>query len=326
MASDRSAGKSYSEAAHWLEPVPLPQSVAEKTVVGVDGIQGCDLFFSALDGVVAGRVEPEIAASGAIVVSNASALRMDPAVPLVVPEVNPDHLELVRGRSGGCVITNPNCATVGLVFALKPLVDAFGLEAVEVTTLQAVSGAGYPGVPALDILGNVIPHIEGETDKIEEEPRKILGRLRHGVVEDLPVKISAQVTRVPVIDGHLLSISVKLGRSVSADEAREAFEGFRTPLAGLGLPSAPERPVIVLPGPADPQPRLHSGFGGGMTVSVAQIRPCPVLDLRLVALVHNTLRGAAGAAVLNAELLVAKGLVSSGGVHDYNRDREGDHE
>ena len=307
-ASDRSAGKVYGEATHWMAPAPLPAVVAAMQVVAVDQVTGCDLVFSALDTATASRVEPSLAGAGALVVSNASALRLDPAVPLVIPEVNPDHLDLIRGRAGGALVTNPNCATVGLVLALKPLVDAFGVEEVTVTTLQAVSGAGYPGVPAIDILSNVIPHIEGEADKLEQEPLKILGRLHGSAIEELPLKISAQVTRVPVIEGHLLSVSVKLGHPAGAEEALRAFEKFRSPLEGLGLPSAPDRPLVVLRGQADPQPRLHSGLGGGMTVSIGQIRTCPVHDLRFVVLVHNTLRGAAGAAVLNAELLVAKGI------------------
>ncbi len=309
-ASPRSAGKAYADAVHWLEPTALPRSVSGMTVVSVDAVQGCDLLFSALDSQTARRMEPSLVAAGNVVVSNASALRMDPGVPLVVPEVNPDHLELLRNRNGGCIVTNPNCVTVGLALALKPLVDRFGVEAVDVTTLQAVSGAGYPGVPAMDIISNVIPHIDGEADKLEEEPGKIFGCLRDSVIEPLPITVSAQVTRVPVIDGHLLSISVKLARAATAEKALGAFEGFRSPLKGLGLPSAPERPVVVLGGEADPQPRLHSGLGGGMAVSIGQVRACPVLDLRFVALVHNTIRGAAGAAVLNAELMVAKGLVS----------------
>ncbi len=308
-ASDRSAGKAFAEAVHWLEPVSLPAAVATMRVVTVDQVEGCDLMFSALDASTARRVEPSLVAGGAVVVSNASALRMAPSVPLVVPEVNPDHLELIRGAKGGCVVTNPNCATVGLVMALKPLVDAFGVESVDLTTLQAVSGAGYPGVPTMDILSNVIPHIVGEEEKLMEEPGKILGRIAGSTIEAMPLTVSAQVTRVPVIEGHLLSVSVKLGRSVTAAEAVRAFEDFRSPLEDLGLPSAPDRPLVVLRGEADPQPRLHSGLGGGMAVSIAQVRPCPVLDLRFVALVHNTMRGAAGAAVLNAELMVAKGLV-----------------
>ncbi len=309
-ASDRSAGRTYAEAVHWLEPTPLPPSVSGMKVLSVDAVQPCDLLFSALDNATATRVEHALAEAGNVVVSNASALRMDPAVPLVVPEVNPEHLEMVRGKDGGCVVTNPNCATVGLVLALKPLVDRFGIEAVDVTTLQAVSGAGYPGVPAMDILSNVIPYIDGEADKLGEEPGKIFGRIRDLTIEPLPMTVSAQVTRVPVVDGHLLSISVKLGRSATAEEALVTFEEFKSPLEGLDLPSAPERPVVMLAGEADPQPRLHSGLAGGMAVSIAQVRACPVLDLRFVALVHNTLRGAAGAAVLNAELMVAKGLVN----------------
>lgn len=309
-ASKRSAGRAYRDAVHWLEPTGLPSTVADIEVKTVDEVRGCDLYFSALDSKTASRVEPALAAAGNIVVSNASAMRMDPAVPLVVPDVNPDHLELVREKRGGYVVTNPNCATVGLVLALKPLVDAFGVEKIEVTTLQAVSGAGYPGVSAMDILGNVIPHISGETDKLEEEPCKIFGFRQDSRIKPLPLAISAQVTRVPVIDGHLLSVSVKLGRSATAAEALLAYEQFRSPLRGMGLPSAPDVPVVVLDGEADPQPRLHVGLGGGMVVSIGQVRPCPVLDLRFVGLVHNTVRGAAGAAVLNAELMVAKGLVS----------------
>lgn len=308
-ASERSAGKAYCDAVHWLEPTVLPPSVARMKVNSVNHIECCDLIFSALDAETASRVEPALVSAGNILVSNASALRMEPGVPLIVPEVNPDHLELVRGKEGGFVVTNPNCATVGLVLALKPLVDAFGVEAIDVTTLQAVSGAGYPGVPAMDILCNVIPHIGGETEKLEEEPRKIFGRLRGSDIEPQPLLISAQVTRVPVIDGHLLSVSVKLKRSATIEEALKAFEDFNNPLAAFDLPSAPNRPLVVLPGEANPQPRLHVNLGGGMAVTIAQVRSCPVLDLRFVALVHNTIRGAAGAAVLNAELIVAKGFL-----------------
>ena len=288
------------------------------TIESVDDVKACDLYFSALDAETAARVERRLAAGGAVVVSNASAHRMAPDVPLIVPEINPGHLELLGDRPAGGVVTNPNCATAGLVMVLGPLAEAFGLEAVGVTTLQAVSGAGYPGVSALDILGNVVPGIEGEAEKIEREPRKILGRLIDGRIEELPIAISAQTTRVPVLDGHLLSLSIGLGRRASPDEIGEILERFRSPLADLGLPSAPDRPLRVLPGPADPQPRRHAGLGDGMTVSVGQIRPCPILDVRLVALVHNTVRGAAGAAVLNAELLVASeqetaGIQSSAG-------------
>lgn len=296
-----------------MEPEPLPQAVADIKVVTVDRVAGCDVLFSALDGATAREVEPGLAASGNIVVSNASAMRMDPSVPLVIPEVNPDHLGLIRGNNRGCIVTNPNCATVGLTLALKPLVDEFGVESVEVTTLQAVSGAGYPGVPSLDILGNVLPHIGGEAEKLEEEPGKILGNLTGREIEPLKINISAQTNRVPVIDGHLLCVSAKLGRSVKREEAIRAFEAFRSPIEGLDLPTAPKRPVVVLYGDADPQPRMHAGLGGGMVVSIGQVRETSVLGLRFVVLVHNTIRGAAGAAVLNAELLAAKGILSEGG-------------
>lgn len=300
-----------------MESEQLPQAVGEINVVTVDEVAGCDVLFSALDSATARHVEPGLAASGNIVVSNASAMRMEPSVPLVIPEVNPDHLGLIRADTRGCIVTNPNCATVGLTLALKPLQDAFGVESVEVTTLQAVSGAGYPGVPSLDILGNVLPNIGGEAEKLEEEPRKILGNLNGRAIEPLKVNISAQTNRVPVIDGHLLCVSARLGRSVNKEEVIRAFEAFRSPIKGMKLPTAPKRPVVVLHGEADPQPRLHVGLGSGMVVSIGQIRETSVLGLRFVVLVHNTLRGAAGAAVLNAELMAAKEILSTGG--RYNR-------
>ena len=310
-ASERSAGRRYRDAVHWLEPVALPEGAGDLVVQRVSPPLPCDLVLSALDAVTAREAEPAFAAAGTPVVSNASAFRMHPRVPLVIPEVNPDHLDLVAAQEygGGFIVTNPNCSTVGLAAALKPLDDAFGVEAAQVTTLQAVSGAGYPGVPALDILGNVIPCIDGEEDKLETEPGKLLGKLAGGSIEPAPVRISAQTTRVPVVDGHLLTVSVRLGTRAGAAEARRALAEYRSPIADLSLPSAPARFLAVLDGDAAPQPRLHAWLGGGMTVAVGRVRPCPVLDVRFVVLVHNTVRGAAGAAILNAELLVARGLV-----------------
>jgi aspartate-semialdehyde dehydrogenase len=309
-ASARSAGRPYAEAARWREREAMPPAAAAMEVRSVDDELDCELCFSALDAATAAAVEPRLAAAGIAVVSNASALRMHPQVPLVVPEVNPDHLDLLASRTGGgFVVTNPNCATVGLVMALRPLVDRFGVEAVSVTTLQAVSGAGYPGVPALDVVNNVIPHIGGEERKLEEEPGKILGRLHDGVVRPLPLTVSAQACRVAVEDGHVLCVSLRLGRRVGVDEALAALRGFASPIAALGLPSAPPRPLCVIDQNEVPQPRLHVGLGGGMTVSVGRVRRCPLMDLRMVVLVHNTMRGAAGAALLNAELLVARGMV-----------------
>ncbi|HPS77729.1 MAG TPA: aspartate-semialdehyde dehydrogenase [Thermoanaerobaculaceae bacterium] len=309
MASERSAGRPYGEAVHWLEPEPLPPHVAAMPVEPAEP-GGCELVLSALDAAAARELEPRFAAVGCAVVSNASAFRMDADIPLVVPEVNPDHVELIgRQPWRGCIVTNPNCVVAGLVLVLKPLLDAFGLEALALTTLQAVSGAGYPGVPALDILGNVIPAIAGEEEKLQQEPGKILGRLDGDHVEPAPLEVSAQATRVPVLEGHLLSMSIRLGRRAGPDEAKAALRGFAPPDPVRRLPSAPDRPLLVLDDPFAPQPRLHAGAGGGMTVTVGRIRSCPVLGLRLVALVHNTIRGAAGAALLNAELLVRQGMV-----------------
>jgi aspartate-semialdehyde dehydrogenase len=314
-ASKRSAGKTYGEAVHWLEPEPMPAGASGLILQPADPPLECDLVFSALDADVARVAEPAFAVAGYPVVSNASAHRMEPQVPLLVPEVNPDHVALVRRQGGGpgFIVTNPNCVTAGLVLCLKPLDDCFGVEGVDVTTLQAVSGAGYPGVPALDILGNVIPHIAGEEEKVAREPGKILGRLRRGRVVLSSVRISAQATRVPVLDGHLLSVSLSLRRRARLDEVRDAFRGFAPPPRVAALPSVPRRPLVVLEDETAPQPRLHVGTGNGMTVSIGRLRACAVMDWRFVALVHNTVRGAAGAALLNAELLVAEGLVPARG-------------
>lgn len=311
-ASERSAGRSYRDAVHWMEPGSPPEAVANLIVQTVDDDFDCDLAFSALGSSVASVVEPRLAAAGIPVVSNASALRMDPATPLVVPEVNPDHLELSQFPSVGApIVTNPNCATVGLVMVLKPLHDAFGIDAVHVTTLQAVSGAGYPGLSALDILGDAVPFIPGEEEKLCTEPLKILGRRRGGRIEPASMTISAQTTRVPVLDGHLLCVSLRLRQAASPIEVAEELAAFRGRIAGLDLPSAPDNPITVLAGDEPPTPRRHAGAGGGMTVTVGRIRRCPVHDIRLVALVNNTVRGAAGAAILNAELMVKRGLIGA---------------
>ncbi|HPC82119.1 MAG TPA: aspartate-semialdehyde dehydrogenase [Thermoanaerobaculaceae bacterium] len=307
MASERSVGKPYGETVHWLEPEPLPPDIAAMEVEPAEP-GGCAFVLSALDAEAARALEPRFAQAGCAVISNASAHRLDPDVPLVVPEVNPDHLELAgRQPWPGAIVTNPNCVVAGLVLVLKPLHDAFGVEAVQLTTLQAVSGAGYPGVPALDILGDVIPGIAGEEEKLSREPRKILGTLDDGCVAEAPIAISAQTTRVPVVDGHLLSMSVRLGRRASPEQVAAALERFRAPERVRELPSAPAAPLAVFADPLGPRPRLHAGLGAGMTVSVGRIRACPVLDVRLVALVHNTVRGAAGAALLDAELMVVAG-------------------
>lgn len=236
---------------------------------------------------------------------------MDPRVPLLIPEINPEHLSLVQRQEfgGGAIVTNPNCCVAGLALVLKPLDDAFGVEEVMVTTFQAVSGAGYPGVPSLDILDTVIPYIAGEEEKIQSEPTKILGALTADGVVPAPVRISAQAVRVPVRHGHTLSVAVRLGRRASVEEVHQVLAGWPGASQARGLPSAPPRPLEVRGEPDAPQPLRHRDAGGGMTVTVGRVRPCPVWDVRLVAVVHNAGRGAAGAALLNAELLVREGLL-----------------
>ena len=313
-ASERSAGRPYREACRWTQDAPMPTWAAEMTVAAcTPEAVGARLVFSGLDAAVAGEIEKAFARAGRAVVSNARNHRMEADVPLLIPEVNPEHLALVErqdwGASGGMVVTNPNCSTVGLVMALAPLHRAFGVEAAHVVTLQAVSGAGYPGVPSLDVLGNVVPRIGGEEAKLATEPHKILGTLGEAGVAPASFVVSAQCTRVPVIDGHTECVSLRLTGDPSPEAVREALEGWRSPLAGRGLPTAPDRPLIVVEGDG-PQPRRHAGLGGGMTASVGQIQACPVLGAKFVVLSHNTVRGAAGGALLNAELMHAEGLLA----------------
>jgi aspartate-semialdehyde dehydrogenase len=310
-ASEHSEGKRYAEAAPWRLGGPMPDGLAGLTVEPCTPGVGPRLVFSALDANVAGEIERAFADAGHVVVSNARNYRMDPAVPLLVPEVNAEHLALLRVqaklRSGhGAIVTNPNCSTVVMRMALAPLCQ-FGLRSCLVSTMQAVSGAGWPGVPSLDILGNVIPFISGEEEKIESETRKILGRLGAESVEPHPLRVSAHTNRVPVVDGHTETVSVALEQKATAADLRAAFETFQGAPQRLSLPSAPKPPVVYLDQPNRPQPRFDAGRGRGMTVSVGRLRPCPVLDWKFVALGHNTVRGAAGAAVLNAELMAAEG-------------------
>jgi len=313
-ASERSQGKRYADAAPWRLETPVPDGIADQLVESCTPGVGPRLVFSALDANVAGDIERAFADAGHLVVSNARNHRMDPAVPLLVPEVNAEHLGLLRAQaqqhSGkGAIVTNPNCSTVVLTMALGPL-RAFGLSRCLVSTMQAVSGAGYPGVPSLDILGNVIPFISGEEEKIETETRKILGRFADGAVALHPLTVSAHTNRVPVVDGHTETVSVSLDAKPSAQEIRAAFDAFAGAPQRLGLPSAPVHPVLYLDQPNRPQPRFDAGRGHGMTVSVGRLRPCPVLDWKFVTLGHNTVRGAAGAALLNAELMLAEGWLA----------------
>jgi aspartate-semialdehyde dehydrogenase len=315
-ASDRSSGKTYGEAAKWRLDTPLPERIAHMTVAPADPEGAPKIIFAALDAAIAREMEPRFAAAGCAVVSNSSAYRMAPNVPLVIPEINAEHLHLIeeqptRRQSGGYMVTNPNCSTIGLVVALKPLAERFGIEQIVVTTMQAISGAGYPGVPSLDILGNVVPYIGNEEEKMEEETLKLLGKLEGHAVIPLAARISASCNRVPVEDGHTESVSIKLAKPATREEILAAWAEFR-PLAGQGLPTAPDQPIEWTPQEDRPQPRLDRNRGNGMAVTVGRLRPCGVLDWKFTALSHNTIRGAAGAAILNAELLAKLGKLEPG--------------
>ena len=313
-ASDRSRGKPYAEACAWRLAGDMPAAAREMLVRDPEPPLDCDLVFSSLPGDVAGPLETRFARAGYPVISNSSSHRMDDQVPLLVPEVNPEHLAVLDacvGAGPGCIVTNPNCSTVMIALALAPLAARFGVEAVSVTTLQALSGAGYPGVASLDITDNVVPFIADEEEKIERETRKILGRLNGGRVEPAGFAVGAQCHRVNVVDGHLAAVRVKLGRAAEPAELREAFASFTALPQQLRLHTAPERPILVRDEPDRPQPRLDRDAGRGMSVTVGRIARDAVLGHRFVALSHNTIRGAAGAAILNAELLLAKGYLKS---------------
>jgi aspartate-semialdehyde dehydrogenase len=314
-ASERSAGQRYRDAAPWRLPVPMPDEVADLVVEAARPGNAPQLVFSAMDAAVAGEIEEAFAKAGHVVVSNARNHRMAADVPLLVPEVNADHIALIevqRKRRGweGALVTNPNCSTVFLAMALAPL-RQFGLKSAMVTTLQALSGAGYPGVASLDAVGNVVPFISGEEPKIESEPRKILGTLESDQVAVHPVVISASTTRVAVVNGHTESVAVSLEQEPTLEEVREALAGFSGPPQSHGLPTAPARPLVYLPEENRPQPRLDVERDGGMAVCVGRLRRCPVLGYKFFVLGHNTVRGAAGAAVLNAELLVAERVLAA---------------
>ena len=314
-ASERSAGKPYAEAARWIGDA-MPEQVGGMTVLPCDPRQvKSGLVFSALDSSVAGDVELAFARAGRLVLSNAKNFRMDDDVPLVIPEVNADHLALLevqrakRGWSGG-IVTNANCASIMAVMALAPLHEAFGINRLFVSTMQAVSGAGYPGVPSLDILGNVIPYIKDEEAKIEVEICKMLGRRADTRIEPADITISAHANRVPVENGHTVCLSVDFLQHVSASAALEVLREWRGDASARDLPSSPARALLVTDEPDRPQPRRDVGAGRGMTVTVGRVRDDPLFDVKLVAMGHNTIRGAAGASVLNAELLVATGQAS----------------
>lgn len=304
-ASEKNEGKRYGDAVHWLERTPLPAAARDLVLQRAEpGLRG-RIAFSALDATAARTIEPRFAATGTWVVTNASPSRMDADVPLLIPEINAVHLALLEHqratrRWDAGIVANPNCSAVVLASALGPLQQAFGVERVFASTMQAVSGAGYPGLSAIDSMGNVIPYIGGEEEKIERETCKILGAA---------FPVSAHANRVPVLDGHAISISVALAGRPGADDVVEALRAFQPPPDVCTLPSAPGRFMVVHDAPDRPQPRLDADLGGGMSVSVGRVRSCPILHVRLVALAHNTIRGAAGAALLNAELLIERGVV-----------------
>jgi len=312
-ASERSAGKKYKDAANWFLNDPIPEHLSQMTVNDCMPDLPCKIVFSGLDASVAGEIETNFARAGYLVISNSRNHRYDPDVPLLIPEVNPDHLGLLSQQkygSGG-IVTNPNCSVVGLALALKPLYDRFGIEALHVVTLQALSGAGYPGVSSLDILDNVVPFVAGEEQKVQTEPNKILGTFSDGKIEPAQIKISAQCNRVAVKDGHMECVSVKLRQPAAESEIIETWQNFRSVPQELDLPMAPANPIYYFTEVNYPQPRRHRDLDKGMAVSIGRLQQCPVMDYKFVLLSHNTIRGAAGAAILNAELMLKKGYLAN---------------
>mgnify|MGYP001264471821 CR=1 FL=1 len=317
-ASERSAGKNFAEACAWRVGGTKPYAGCESREIVECSPDAAlsPIVFSALDAAAAREIEPQFARAGALVFSNASAFRMESDVPLLVPEVNAEHLELLevqRAKRGwrGAIVCNPNCTTAILVSALAPLERAFGIEALVVSSMQAVSGAGYPGVASLDALGNVVPFIRGEEPKVEEETCKLLGRVRNGAVSPAAITVSAQCHRVAVVDGHSEAVAVKLRGSPDLESVRAALAQWRAEPQELRLPTAPLPPIVVHTLEDRPQPRLDVECDGGMAVHVGRIRACPVMGCKFFVLGHNLERGAAGASVLNAELALARGLVAS---------------
>ncbi|MDO8574162.1 MAG: aspartate-semialdehyde dehydrogenase [bacterium] len=300
-ASENSAGKAYKDAVGWFMKKPIPERVASMIVEKCEPTLDCKIVFSGLDASVAGEIETKFRDAGYFVISNSRNHRMDPDVPLLVPEINPESLSLLEKQtSKGKIITNPNCSVMGLVFPLKTLLP-YGIEAISVVTLQALSGAGYPGVASVDIIDNVIPFIGGgEEEKIETEPNKILSA---------NLNISATVNRVAVLDGHTECISVKLKNKLPKEELINIWNNFKGEPQELDLPMAPKQPIKYFLEENFPQPKLHRDLEKGMVVSIGRLRDCSVLDYKFTILSHNTVRGAAGGAILNAELLVKKGFV-----------------
>jgi aspartate-semialdehyde dehydrogenase len=313
--SDRSYGKYYSESCHWIIPEQMPEKAARmKLQNNEDAIKNCRIAFSAMPADQAREVEPVLAAAGVAVVSNASAFRMEKDVPILLPEVNPDHTKLVQEQQKnrgwkGFIVTNPNCTSTGMTVALKPLLDCFGIKQMMAVSLQALSGAGYPGVASMDIIDNVVPYIKGEEEKVESEPLKMLGKVVNGEIKDVKFVISAHTNRVAVTDGHIVCVSIQCDTKVDPREATDAMRKYTCPEVSRELPSTPWPVLIVRDENDRPQPRLDRGAGNGMTTTVGRLRKDPIFGLKFIVLSHNTIRGAAGGAVYNAELLVNQGLI-----------------
>lgn len=310
-ASERSAGKPYKDAVNWVLSSSLPAEAANLIVKNCEPNLNCKIVFSGLDSSVAGEIEKKFADSGYVVISNSRNHRMDKDVPLLVPEVNSDHLEIIKTQeyNGGCIVTNPNCSTIGLVLALKPIYDNFGLEAVNVVTMQALSGAGYPGVSSLDIIDNVVPYIPNEEDKLETEPLKILGSLNSNEINFADIKISAQCNRVSVLDGHTESVQINLKNKASEEDLKEVWKNFTAEPQKLNLPTAPVKPIYYFEEQKYPQPKIHRNIDKGMAVSIGRLRKDPIFDFKFTLLSHNTVRGAAGGAILCAEIMITKGYI-----------------
>ena len=304
-ASEKSATKKYKDATKWVMSCNLNERIANTEVKLCKPNLTSKLVFSALDSSVAGKLESEFAQNGYFVISNSKNHRFDEDVPLLIPEVNHEHLQIIKNKKGA-IVTNPNCSTIGLTIAIKPLSDAFGIEKLNVVTMQAVSGGGYPGVPSLDILGNVVPFISGEEEKMKTEPLKILGRLINGKIKQANFTISAQCNRVPVIDGHLETVQIKFKNKPTKNKILKVWKNFKSLPQKLNLPSAPQQPVYYFEEEHLPQPRLNSNLENGMAVSVGRLREDEIFDYKFVVLSHNTVRGAAGGTLLTAELLKAK--------------------
>ena len=310
-ASDKSANKFYKDAVNWFSSASLPSAIGNMKVKECNPNLKSKIIFSGLDASVAGEIETEFAKSGYIIISNSKNHRMDKDVPLLVPEINPEHLSLIKKQKfgKGFIVTNPNCSTIGLSLALKPLIDKFGVKDVNVVTMQALSGAGYPGVSSLDIIDNVVPFIGGEENKMETEPLKILGKLKSNRIIDLKINISAQCNRVAVLEGHTECVQVNLKRKTNVNEIIQAWDKFSGEPQKLNLPSAPLHSIHYFSEDKYPQPKIHRNIDKGMAVSIGRLREDSIFDYKFVLLSHNTIRGAAGGAILCAELMLAKNII-----------------